>query len=170
MDPMNVRPKGLFTLLVLTFINTGYSVLSTVLALFFFKPTPEDIKQEKLEMAKSIIEFKKMGVNWLVEMLEKLQGMVEVLNHHFVESNLINVGISLLGAASAYFMMKRNHLGFHGYIVYNLLASVSIYFFVSPSMVPSIILIVNLLISLVFVLLYAKHLAWMKGDQQVDSL
>jgi hypothetical protein len=96
--------------------------------------------------------------------------MVEVLNHHFVESNLINVGISVLGGASAYFMMKRNHLGFHGYIVYNLLASISIYFFVSPSMVPSIILIVNLLISLVFVLLYAKHLAWMKGEKEEDLL
>ena len=121
-------------------------------------------------MAKSIIELKKMGLNTMVEIFEKLQGMVDVLNHHFVESNLINIGISILGGVSAYFMMKRNHLGFHGYIVYNLLASVSIYFFVSPSMVPSIILIVNLLISLVFVLLYAKHLAWMKGDQQNDSL
>jgi len=114
MDPMNVRPKGLFTLLVLTFMNTGYSVLSTVLALFFFKPTPEDIKQEKLEMAKSIIELKKMGLNTMVEIFEKLQGMVDVLNHHFVESNLINIGISILGGVSAYFMMKRNHLGFHG--------------------------------------------------------
>ena len=62
-------------------------------------------------------------------------------------------------------MFKRNHLGFHGYIIYNLLACVSVYFFVSPAIVPTIILIVNLIVSLIFVLLYAKHLPWMKGER-----
>ena len=80
------------------------------------------------------------------------------------EDGVVNIVIAMLGAASGYFMLKRNHLGFHGYIVYNLLASGSLYFFVSPSLIPSVILIFNLVVSLVFVLLYAKHLSWMKGE------
>ena len=79
-------------------------------------------------------------------------------------SNLLNIGIAGLGASAAYLMLKRNYTGFHAYIIYSLFSSVSMYFFVPPTMVPSAILIVNLLISLVFVLLYARHLSWMKGE------
>lgn len=158
------RPKNLTILLVLTFINTGSAIFFGLLTVIFFKPSAEDLKQERLKMAKSIVELKELGFDSLVEMLEKVQSMTEVLNAHFISINLVNIAIAMLGAASAYLILKRNHLGFHGYIIYNLLASVSVYFFVSPAMVPSIILIVNLIISLIFVLLYAKHLPWMKGD------
>jgi hypothetical protein len=115
-------------------------------------------------MAKSIVELKEVGLNSLVDLLERVQAMTEALNGYFVETNIVNIVIALLGATSAYFMLKRNQLGFHGYIIYNLLASGSIYFFISPSLIPSVILIVNLCISLVFVLLYARHLPWIKGE------
>ena len=161
----NQRPKRLTILLVLTLINTGSSIFFGLLTVLFFKPTAADLKKERLEMAKSIVELKELGLDSLVEMLEKVQSMTEVLNSHFISSNLVNIAIAMLGAAAAYLMFKRNHLGFHGYIIYNLLACVSVYFFVSPAMVPSIILIINLIISLIFVLLYAKHLTWMKGDR-----
>jgi hypothetical protein len=164
-EPTNQRPKRLTILLVLTLINTGSSIFFGLLTVLFFKPTAADLKKERLEMAKSIVELKDLGLDSLVEMLEKVQSMTEVLNAHFISSNLVNIAIAMIGAAAAYLMFKRNHLGFHGYIIYNLLACVSVYFFVSPAMVPSIILIVNLIISLIFVLLYAKHLTWMKGDR-----
>ena len=164
-EPTNQRPKRLTILLVLTLINTCSSIFFGLLTVLFFKPSAADLKKERLEMAKSIVELKELGLDSLVEMLEKVQSMTEVLNAHFISSNLVNIAIAMLGAAAAYLMFKRNHLGFHGYIIYNLLACVSVYFFVSPAMVPSIILIVNLIISLIFVLLYAKHLTWMKGDR-----
>jgi len=121
-------------------------------------------------MAKSIIEIKELGMDSLATLLEKVQGMTDVLNHHFLGVNLVNIGVCLLGGVSAFFMLQRNHLGFHGYIIYNLLASINVYFFVSPSMVPTVILIVNLLVSLVFILLYAKHLPWMRGSSNTDSI
>jgi hypothetical protein len=158
------RPKGLFTLLILTFINTGSAIFFGILTLLFFKPTEADLNKERVDMAKSIVELKELGLNSLVDLLERLQAMTEVLNGYFYETNIVNIIIAILGAASAYLMLKRNHLGFHGYIVYNLLSSGSLYFFVSPSLIPSVILIFNLVVSLVFVLLYAKHLSWMKGE------
>ena len=165
MSKLSKRPQGLTILLVLTLISTASTVLFGLLTVIFFKPSEADLKKERLEMAKSIVELKELGLDSLVEMLEKVQSMTEVLNAHFISSNLVNIAIAMLGAAAAYLMFKRNHLGFHGYIIYNLLACVSVYFFVSPAMVPSIILIVNLIISLIFVLFYAKHLTWMKGDR-----
>jgi len=164
MSELSKRPQGLMILLVLTFINTGSSIFFGLLTVLFFKPTAADLKKERLDMAKSIVELKEVGLDSLVDLLERLQAMTEVLNGYFYETNIVNIVIAMLGAASAYFMLKRNHLGFHGYIVYNLLASGSLYFFVSPSLIPSVILIFNLVVSLVFVLLYAKHLSWMKGE------
>ena len=151
-------------LLVLTFINTGSSIFFGLLTVLFFKPTAADLKKERLDMAKSIVELKEVGLNSLVDLLERVQAMTEALNDYFIETNVVNIVIALLGAISAYFMLKRNQLGFHGYIIYNLLASGSIYFFISPALIPSVILIVNLCISLVFVLLYARHLPWIKGE------
>jgi hypothetical protein len=162
MSELSKRPQGLMILLVLTFINTGSSIFFGLLTVLFFKPTAADLKKERLDMAKSIVELKEVGLNSLVDLLERVQAMTEALNDYFIETNVVNIVIALLGATSAYFMLKRNQLGFHGYIIYNLLASGSIYFFISPSLIPSVILIVNLCISLVFVLLYARHLPWMK--------
>ena len=164
MSELSKRPQGLMILLVLTFINTGSSIFFGLLTVLFFKPTAADLKKERLDMAKSIVELKEVGLNSLVDLLERVQAMTEALNDYFIETNVVNIVIALLGAISAYFMLKRNQLGFHGYIIYNLLASGSIYFFISPSLIPSVILIVNLCISLVFVLLYARHLPWIKGE------
>jgi hypothetical protein len=164
MSELSKRPQGLMILLVLTFINTGSSIFFGLLTLLFFKPSEADLKKERLEMAKSIVELKDLGLNSLVDLLERVQAMTEALSGYFYETNIVNIFIALLGAAAAYFMLKRNQLGFHGYIIYNLLASGSIYFFISPSLIPSVILIVNLCISLVFVLLYARHLPWIKGE------
>jgi hypothetical protein len=170
MESVNPRPKGLFILLLLTFFNTGSSIFFGLLTVLFLRPTEVELKKEKLEMAKSIIEIKELGMDSLATLLEKVQGMTDVLNHHFLGVNLVNIGVCLLGGVSAFFMLQRNHLGFHGYIIYNLLASINVYFFVSPSMVPTVILIVNLLVSLVFILLYAKHLPWMRGSSNTDSI
>jgi hypothetical protein len=164
MSELSKRPQGLMILLVLTFINTGSSIFFGLLTVLFFKPTAADLKKERLDMAKSIVELKEVGLNSLVDLLERVQAMTEALNDYFIETNVVNIVIALLGATSAYFMLKRNQLGFHGYIIYNLLASGSIYFFISPALIPSVILIVNLCISLVFVLLYARHLPWIKGE------
>jgi hypothetical protein len=164
MSELSKRPQGLMILLVLTFINTGSSIFFGLLTVLFFKPTAADLKKERLDMAKSIVELKEVGLNSLVDLLERVQAMTEALNDYFIETNVVNIVIALLGAISAYFMLKRNQLGFHGYIIYNLLASGSIYFFISPALIPSVILIVNLCISLVFVLLYARHLPWIKGE------
>lgn len=129
MESVNPRPKGLFILLLLTFFNTGSSIFFGLLTVLFLRPTEVELKKEKLEMAKSIIEIKELGMDSLATLLEKVQGMTDVLNHHFLGVNLVNIGVCLLGGVSAFFMLQRNHLGFHGYIIYNLLASINVYFF-----------------------------------------
>ena len=85
------RPKGLFTLLILTFINTGSAIFFGMLTLLFFKPTEADLNKERVDMAKSIVELKELGLNSLVDLLERVQAMTEVLNGYFYETNIINI-------------------------------------------------------------------------------
>lgn len=162
---MNARPpKGLMVLLVLTWVNTLFSIVTTIFTLIFMRPSTQDLEQEKLEMAKSIVELKKLGMDSFVSLLERLQAMTEAMQPYFVQSNLVNVLVLACGAVAAWFMYQRNQLGFHLYIVYNLASVGSIYLFISPSLIPSIIVWVNSLLALVFVLLYAKHLPWLKDE------
>jgi hypothetical protein len=157
-------PKGLMVLLILTWINTLFSMLSTLFTLIFVRPKPEDLAKDKVEMAKSIVELKKLGLDSVVNLLERIQAMTEALQPFFIELNLVNLLVLMVGAVSALLMYRRNILGFHLYIVYNLASVGSIYLFVSPSVVPSIIIIVNSAFSLLFVLLYARHLTWLKAE------
>ena len=162
---MNARPpKGLMVLLVLTWVNTLFSIVTTIFTLIFMRPSAQDLEQEKLEMAKSIVELKKLGMDSFVSLLERLQAMTEAMQPYFVQSNLVNVLVLACGAVAAWFMYRRNQLGFHLYIIYNLASIGSIYLFISPSLIPSVIILVNSLISVVFVLLYAKHLPWLKNQ------
>jgi hypothetical protein len=162
---MNARPpKGLMVLLVLTWVNTLFSIVTTIFTLIFLRPSAQDLEQEKLEMAKSIVELKKLGMDSFVSLLERLQAMTEAMQPYFVQSNLVNVLVLACGAVAAWFMYQRNQLGFHLYIIYNLASVGSIYLFISPSLIPSVIILVNSLLSVVFVLLYAKHLPWLKDQ------
>lgn len=162
---MNARPpKGLMVLLVLTWVNTLFSLVTSIFTLIFMRPSAQDLEQEKLEMAKSIVELKKLGMDSFVSLLERLQAMTEAMQPYFVQSNLVNVLVLACGAVAAWFMYRRNQLGFHLYIIYNLASVGSIYLFISPSLIPSVIILVNSLISVVFVLLYAKHLPWLKDQ------
>lgn len=159
----NARPpKGLMVLLVLTWVNTLFSIVTTFFTLIFMRPSAQDLEQEKVEMAKSIVELKKLGMDSFVSLLERLQAMTEAMQPYFIQSNLVNIMVLACGAVAAWFMYRRNQLGFHLYIIYNLASVGSIYLFISPSLIPSVIILVNSFLSLVFVLLYAKHLPWLK--------
>ena len=151
-------------LLVLTFINTGGAIVMGFVSLLFFQPTAESLRKSKIDMAKSISVFKEIGFDEMADLLNRFQVMAEILNHNFLASTSLNILFSMIGCVSAVLMYKRNILGFHAYIIYNLLAASSIYFFVSPAYIPSVILITNLLISLVFVLLYSRHLKWLRKE------
>lgn len=164
-EPASAKPpKGLMVLLVLTFINTGGAIVMGFVSLLFFQPTAESLRKSKIDMAKSISVFKEIGFDEMADLLNRFQVMAEILNHNFLASTSLNILFSMIGCVSAVLMYKRNILGFHAYIIYNLLAASSIYFFVSPAYIPSVILITNLLISLVFVLLYSRHLKWLRKE------
>ncbi|MFM7387029.1 MAG: hypothetical protein ACKO5L_02600, partial [Bacteroidota bacterium] len=95
----NARPpKGLMVLLVLTWVNTLFSIVTTFFTLIFMRPSAQDLEQEKVEMAQSIVELKKLGMDSFVSLLERLQAMTEAMQPYFIQSNLVNIMVLACGA------------------------------------------------------------------------
>lgn len=158
-------PRNLKTLCILTFINTGIAILGGVINLISGPPDELSIKKEAIEMRMLITQLRGLGSpNETIELVEKFQLITNAVYDNFFFYTSISALIVILGFISALLMIKQNIYGFHLYIIYSLLSSSSLYLIVSPDQLPSAVIIVNLLISGLFIYLYSRSLSWLKGD------
>ena len=155
-------PTFLIVLVILTLINTGLALLGGVFSLVIGKPSEKEILASKVQMAKSIVEFKKVNLEYFVDVFTKLEAINDAMYANFIMFNLLAVFIAGIGAASAFMMLKRMKLGFHAYIVYSFLSILSVYAFVAPVNVPSILILTNAIFAGLFVFLYSRNLKWLK--------
>lgn len=166
----NKLPRLLQIIGILTLINTGIASFSGVFSVISGPPSAEDIKMQDLEMAKFIKVLKDYDTSpEAMELLEKLKFITKAVNENYMLFTGVSALISLAGLVSVLLMFKRNIYGFHLYIIYSLLSSTSMYLIVSPSDVPSAVVVVNLLISGLFVLLYSRNLPWLKSDNSIQE-
>tara|TARA_Y100001978_G_C23696577_1_gene437930 strand:+ start:1856 stop:2362 length:507 start_codon:yes stop_codon:yes gene_type:complete len=160
--PQQKRPTGLWILFILTTISTGLSLLSALTNLLQGPPNQSVIKQMKAEMAQSMKIAKEVKSDFLIEFIEKMSVISDATIQNFTLFNGLSFIFYAIGMAGAVLMFRGLKLGFHLYISYSLLVLIQYYFIVDPSQVPWMILLANGLVSLLFVLLYSRHLNWMK--------
>lgn len=156
------RPRFLLVLCILSFISIGWTLLQGLYGLLTGPNDEETMLQLKVEFTKSMTEMSDLGMNYWASFFDKMIHLTESTNaahYAVVTSNIVIVLIGLLGVI---WMLKGRKLGFHLYIIYSLLSSVQIYFFVSATYVPTLLITVNLVISAIFILLYGLNLRWMK--------
>lgn len=156
------RPGFLTVLCVLTFISTGIGFISGLISLLFGPSSEEQMLQARVEMTKSISDLKELGMDSLADMMVKLQAMTEQINESFYLAStlsIITIGIGLYGTIQMFKGVKR---GFHLYIIYCLLSIGAIYIYVSPSNIPSWVVIFNLIFSGLFIFMYSRNLKWMR--------
>ena len=154
-------PTFLIVLVILTLLNTGLAFLGGVYSLVVGKPSEKEILESKVQMAKPIIELRKLEMDYFVDVFTKLEAINDAMYANFMMFNLLGIFIALIGAASALMMLFRMKLGFHAYIVYSFLSILSIYAFVAPVNVPSILILTNAIFSGLFVFLYSRNLKWL---------
>ena len=154
-------PRFLLILVILTLINTGLALLGGVFSLVVGKPSEKEILASKVQMAKSIVEFKKVNLEYFVDVFTKLEAINDAMYANFMMFNLLGIFIALIGAASAFMMLFRMKLGFHAYIIYSFLSILSVYAFVAPVNVPSILILTNAIFAGLFVFLYSRNLKWL---------
>ena len=160
--PQQKRPTGLWILFILTTISAGLSLLSALTNLLQGPPNQSVIKQMKAEMAQSMKIAKEVKSDFLIEFIEKMSVISDATIQNFTLFNGLSFIFYAIGMAGAVLMFRGLKLGFHLYISYSLLVLIQYYFIVDPSQVPWMILLANGLVSLLFVLLYSRHLNWMK--------
>jgi hypothetical protein len=158
----NEKRPGLLTVLcILTFVNVGMSLFSLLASLFSGPLGEEEMTEQRVQFVKIADEMKSMNLFSFAEIFDKLQRMSESLNEHFYFNSVVSVLVLLVGLVGTLMMWQGKKLGFHLYIGYSLLAIIQIYFFVSPSDVPSFVVIWGLLMSVLFVFMYSRNLKWM---------
>lgn len=164
------KPKSLLILGILTILNTSLALLNGITSLVSGPPSAADIKKENLTIAKSIIDFKKLDPPpEALDLIEKIQQISTAVNDNFLFFTGISTLFSAIGFVSVFLMFRKEIYGFHAYIVYSILSSISIYFILSPSEVPTPLIVVNLLFSGLFVFLYSRNLAWIKNDSSLTN-
>ncbi|TNF48718.1 MAG: hypothetical protein EP305_04645 [Bacteroidetes bacterium] len=155
------RPSFLKVLCILSWIYTGLSFIVTLGAFFQGPLNEEEMTYQKVELAKSTSEMRDMGMNSLADTFDQVQRMSETTNDHFYISSIITLLVIIIGILGVYFMWAGRKMGFHMYIVYNLLTIGQLYIFISPSDIPTFAVVWNLLFSAVFIFMYSRNLKWM---------
>lgn len=156
------RPGFLTVLCILSFITVGLNVILLVVQLFGGKPSEEAMLQERVELTAQITEMEDLGMNSLAGFLEQALALAEEVNQNFFLAMSVSLITYLVGLFGVLKMWKGHKLGFHLYIIYCLMAVGGIYLYVSPSNVPSIGVIVNMILSGIFVFMYSRNLHWMR--------
>jgi hypothetical protein len=89
--------------------------------------------------------------------------MSESVNQHFYANVSVSFLVLCLGIVGAVFMFVGKKSGFHLYIAYSLLAILQMYFFTSVANIPTVLVVMSLIFSALFIFLYAKNLSWMRA-------
>jgi hypothetical protein len=161
--PNPPRPVLLWVLCILTFINTGFSLLSLTGSVLNGPLTEEQLDKQRVEFAETADEMRSAGLYGFADMMDQLQRMSESVNQHFYANVSVSFLVLCLGIVGAVFMFVGKKSGFHLYIAYSLLAILQMYFFTSVANIPTVLVVMSLIFSALFIFLYAKNLSWMRA-------
>jgi hypothetical protein len=155
-------PTFLKVLCVLSFVFMGFSILSNIASISHGPFSKDEMLKDKEIMADEIAKFQAIDFEYGIIMTKQLMVLKEILNNNSLNVALLSLFVTFIGMFGVVKMKSGFKIGFHLYIIYSLLYAVQNYMFSSVEYIPSLILILNLLISLIFILMYSRNLKWMK--------
>ncbi|MGV3609888.1 MAG: hypothetical protein ACO1N0_02995 [Fluviicola sp.] len=160
-EPNQKRPVLLTVLAVLSFIVIGYGMLGLLTSTLSGPPSPEQIDEGYQQIIQAVSDLRDQNAVGLADFFEGLANMIAYEQHHFFPVMLLNAVTIITGFIGVLFMLRGRRLGFHFYIIYNLLSIGGVYLIVPFELVPTILLITSLILSGLFVFLYSLNLKWM---------
>ncbi|MDX2362601.1 MAG: hypothetical protein QNK23_17465 [Crocinitomicaceae bacterium] len=161
-DKEKKRPTFLIVLCVLSYIYIGFSFAGTLLNFTSGPATDAELTEVKVELTKLVSQSESQGLGGMAGYIEQSIEMTSEVNENFYTAAFLNLIIVVVGFFAVMKMWRGAKLGFHSYIVYCLLSTGGIYFYISAANIPTPLIIWNLIISGVFILLYGLNLKWMK--------
>ena len=162
------RPKFLAVISILSFVNIGFSMLTSIFGILGGKPSAEELEAAKLQFAEShekldtLAQSEKVDMSYWSEILTKLEIMSDNMYANFVSYNGLILLVSIFALIAVFLMYTGKKIGFHLYIGYCFLYVIQSYFFTTPSDVPTFVIVLNVLYGGIWVYLYSRNLKWMK--------
>ncbi len=152
---------------ILSFVNITYSMFVNIMQMLAGPASKDEIKKAKAaiyEQNKAAEEVGGQAAEWVMDTTNKLAKMVDYTNANFVLNYSSSLIILFLGLVGVLFMIQRKAVGFHMYIVYSLAAVAQVYLIAPAKDVPTFMIVTNLVISFIFVLLFARNIKWIQGQ------
>ncbi len=156
------RPTLLTVLCILTFVSIGINMLTLLVQLVAGPSSEEEILAERVELSRAISQMQDAGMDGVAQMMEQFMAMTAQIKENFYFAMAISLVTYVVGFFGALKMFQGEKIGFHLYIVYNLLSIGGIYLYVSPNNIPSMSIIFGLILSGAFIFMYSRNLSWLK--------
>ena len=157
----NKRPPFLMVLVVLSLMAVASGLFSNLLALIA-GPIPADEVQKMIDSNMGQVnQLYEMGQPYWGDMTLKILNMVTYTNANFYMDRMINISAYSIGLFAVLNMLRGVKVGFHMYIIYNLIALFGIYASVPVREIPGFYFGFFGVISLLFIFLYSRNLHWM---------
>lgn len=151
------RPTFLTVLCILTFVNTGWGILSGVFSLF-----TKNLFDGNMQME----QFNSMsGENhspFISQLIGSTMEMLQVSVVYGTQINLCNLVLTVITLIGAIQMYNLKHLGFYLYVAAQVLMLFIWPYFAGFSMILVMSMIVSALFTTIFIILYALNLKYMK--------
>jgi hypothetical protein len=160
-EPKQKRPVLLTVLCILSFITVGFGLIGVLFTLIGGEPSPERIQAAYNELIQMAGEMRDKQLTTVADMIEQAADLTVYQQHRYWSVLGINALTMITGFVGVLFMFKGKRLGFHLYIIYNLISVGGTFLIVPSHMVPMVSVIMNLIISGLFIFLYALNLKWM---------
>jgi ABC-type proline/glycine betaine transport system permease subunit len=156
------RPVFLLVLCILSFVWIGLGVVQGGIGLVHGPDSQEQVERATKDLDKEVKKLEDQGITEWTPTFEKMKNMVVVMNNNFYTAVSLAFLIYIIGTAAVVLMFRGRKLGFHLYVIYSLLSICDYYFFISPAMVPTVVIVLSAIAGALFIGLYALNLKWMR--------
>lgn len=154
------RPTFLVVLCILTFIGSGWSILSNLFSLFTSSMMDSDMHIE--QYSEMIGDMGDSGTaSFMSGFLNSSMEVLQATAAHALEINTMQMVLSLISLLGAILMLQLRRFGFYLYTAAQILALFVLPYFAGFSTLVVIGMFWSALISLAFIIMYAVNLKYM---------
>lgn len=160
-QPKLSRPAFLTVLCILTFIGSGWSVLSDLLRLF--TAGVMDSTVEIRQYTSMVGEMQGQGASpFMAKILNSMMDFIRLTALHAREMTVIDLILSLIGLLGAILMFHLRRFGFYLYTAAQILMLFILPYFVGITPIVLFSMVFSGLLTIGFIIMYAVNIKYLK--------
>jgi len=156
------KPTFLVVLAILSFVSMSWSFFQYIVSLLSGPMNQDAWELYEATMYESVGQMNDVGMDGVAAMFEQVIQMSYIANFDcFVINNVLQLITVIIGALGVILMLQLRKIGFHFYVIYSLLPIILSYILFPVEVIPTVVVITQLVLSAIFCTLYAlnfKHL------------